>query len=120
VSAGMGGAQKELGCGQSDVAEDPGDVRECALASPRRREREGARGAETAAERWRPPVKRRGRTSARLGWAELGQLGCFAFFSFSLNFLMIFHLFSLGFSIQIQFKFQIQTNSNMCNNSKNV
>jgi hypothetical protein len=28
--------------------------------------------------------------------------------------------FSLGFSIQIQTKFQIQTNSNMCNNSKNI
>jgi hypothetical protein len=29
-------------------------------------------------------------------------------------------LFSLGFSIQIQTKFQIQTNSNMCTNSKNI
>jgi hypothetical protein len=29
------GAQKELGRGQSDVAKDPGDVRECALAGPR-------------------------------------------------------------------------------------
>jgi hypothetical protein len=47
------------------------------------------------------------------GWAALP-------FSFSLNFLMLFHLFSLGFSIQIQFKFQIQNNSNMCNNSKNI
>jgi hypothetical protein len=36
VSAGTGGAQKELGHGQSNMAEDPGDVRECALASPRR------------------------------------------------------------------------------------
>jgi hypothetical protein len=36
VSAGTGGAQKELGRGQSDVAEDPGDVREYALAGPRR------------------------------------------------------------------------------------
>jgi hypothetical protein len=30
------GAQKELGRGQSDVAEDPDDVRECTLAGPRR------------------------------------------------------------------------------------
>jgi hypothetical protein len=33
---------------------------------------------------------------------------------------LLFHFFSLGFSIQIQIKFQIQTNSNMCNNSKNI
>jgi hypothetical protein len=168
------GLKKELRRGQSDVAEDPGDMRECALAGPWRgagrveligeahgaeREREGARGttarclaerpreaerekgrgerkttgadklapqgreregkargAETAADRWRPPVRRRGRMGARPGWAGWAALP----FSFSLNFLMIFHFFSLGFSIQIQFKFQIQTNSNMCNNSKNV
>jgi hypothetical protein len=30
------GLKKELGHGQSDVAEDPGDVRESALAGPRR------------------------------------------------------------------------------------
>jgi hypothetical protein len=30
------GLKKELGHGQSDVAENPGDVRECALAGPRR------------------------------------------------------------------------------------
>jgi hypothetical protein len=29
------GAQKELGRGQSDIAEDPGDGRKCALAGPR-------------------------------------------------------------------------------------
>jgi hypothetical protein len=59
VSAGTGGAQKELGRGQSDMAGDPGDARECVLAGQRRgagrveltvkahnaeREREGARG----------------------------------------------------------------------------
>jgi hypothetical protein len=33
---------------------------------------------------------------------------------------LLFYLFSLGFSIQIQIKFQIQTKSNMCNNSKNI
>jgi hypothetical protein len=32
----LAGAQMKLGRGQSDVAEDPGDVRECALAGPRR------------------------------------------------------------------------------------
>jgi hypothetical protein len=31
---------------------------------------------------------------------------------------MFFFLFSLGFSIQIQTNFQIQTNSNMCINFK--
>jgi hypothetical protein len=36
VSADTGGAQKELRRGQSDVAEDPGDVRECVLAGPQR------------------------------------------------------------------------------------
>jgi hypothetical protein len=30
------GLKKELGRGQSNVAEDPDDVRECALAGPRR------------------------------------------------------------------------------------
>jgi hypothetical protein len=46
--------------------------------------------------------------------AGLGQNGFF------LEFLFPFLLFSLGFSIQIQIKFQIQTKSNMCNNSKNI
>jgi hypothetical protein len=46
-----------------------------------------------------------------LVWAEL---------AFSWNFYCLFYLFSLGFSIQIQINFQIQTKSNMCNNSKNI
>jgi hypothetical protein len=67
-------------------------------------------GAETATDRWRPPIRRRRLAGPSwVGWAALP-------FYFSLNFLMLFHFFSLGFSIQIQFKFQIQTNSNMCNN----
>jgi hypothetical protein len=33
---------------------------------------------------------------------------------------MLFYIFSLGFSIQIQTMFQIQTKSSMCNNSKNI
>jgi hypothetical protein len=48
-----------------------------------------------------------------LAWAEMA-------FSFSWNFYSLFYLFSLGFSIQIQIKFQIQTKTNMCNNSKNI
>jgi hypothetical protein len=47
------------------------------------------------------------------GWAALP-------FSFFPKFLIAFPFLSLGFSIQIQIKFQIQTNSNMCNNSKNI
>jgi hypothetical protein len=46
-------------------------------------------------------------------WAKIG-------FPFSRDFLVVFYLFSLGFSIQIQIKFQIQTKSNICNNSKNI
>jgi hypothetical protein len=86
-------------------------------------QREGERGRTgegVAADRWNPPVRRRGRTSARPGWVELGRLGCFASFLFP-EFPNCFSIFfSLGFSFQIQFKFQIQTNSNMCNNSKNI
>jgi hypothetical protein len=41
-------------------------------------------------------------------------------FLFPGNFYLLFYLFSLGFSIQIQIKFQIQTKSNICNNSKNI
>ena len=48
-----------------------------------------------------------------LVWAELD-------FSFFWNFFCLFYLFSLGFSIQIQIKFQIPTKSNMCNNPKNI
>jgi hypothetical protein len=50
-------------------------------------------------------------------WADLGRIRAFLFPGIS-NFFSI--VFSLGFSIQIQTKFQIQTNSNMCNNSKNI
>jgi hypothetical protein len=50
----------------------------------------------------------------------MGCLGPNWFFLFSWNFYCLFYLFSLGFSIQIQIKFQIQTKSNMCNISKNI
>jgi hypothetical protein len=86
--------------------------------APLDREREGEmRRVETAADRWRPPVRRRGR-AAWLGRA--GPAGLLCLFLFLWIFQLLFHFLSLGFSIQIQFKFQIQTNSNMCNNSKNI
>jgi hypothetical protein len=47
----------------------------------RERERErGRAGEEAAADRWIPPIRRRGHAGARPGWAELG---CFSFFFFS-------------------------------------
>jgi hypothetical protein len=49
---------------------------------------------------------------ARLSSAGYAKLA----FSLSLEFLMAFLFFSVGFSIQIQTKFQIQTNLNRCNN----
>jgi hypothetical protein len=51
------------------------------------------------------------------GWAGLGRNGVFHFSRICNAFSI---LFSLGFSIQIQTKFQIQTKSNMCTNSKNI
>jgi hypothetical protein len=62
------------------------------------------------------------RLSGREGARGLGLMGCLGpnwLFPFSWNFYCLFYLFSLGFSIQIQIKFQIQTKSNMCNISKN-
>jgi hypothetical protein len=61
-----------------------------------------------------------GTEGARAGQGLLGWLGPKWSFPFSWNFYCLFYLFSLGFSIQIQIKFQIQTKSNMCNNSKNI
>jgi hypothetical protein len=57
---------------------------------------------------------------ARAGLGLLVRLGLKWIFPFSREFLMLFYLFSLGFSIQIQIKFQIQNKSNMCDNSKNI
>jgi hypothetical protein len=54
------------------------------------------------------------------GLELMGCLGPNCLFLFSWNFYCLFYLFSLGFSIQIQIKFQIQTKSNMCNISKNI
>jgi hypothetical protein len=57
---------------------------------------------------------------ARAQASRLGLNGPNWVFLISGNFYCLFYLFSLGFSIPIQIKFQIQTNSNMCNNSKNI
>jgi hypothetical protein len=57
---------------------------------------------------------------ARAGLGLLGRIGLKWGFPFSREFLMLFYLFSLWFSIQIQIKFQFETKSNMCNNSKTM
>jgi hypothetical protein len=64
-----------------------------------------------------PPVSAGGR-ARKLG--RLGLTGPDWPFLFPGNFYLLFYLFSLGFSIQIQIKFQIQTKSNICNSSKNI
>jgi hypothetical protein len=81
----------------------------------RERDRESARGRK-------PPLTGGTHLSggARPGWAKLGRLGCFGFFYFPGISNCFSISFSLGFLIQTQTKFQIQTNSNMCNNSKNI
>jgi hypothetical protein len=83
----------------------------------RQRGRERERG-------WKPPLTGgthlSGGAGARPGWTELGQLDCFGFFYFPGISNCFSISFSLVFSIQTQTKFQIQTNSNMCNNSRNI
>jgi hypothetical protein len=76
------------------------------------------RGGEKA--RWRDRLTGGVRLSARAGARKLGRLGLDWLFLFPGNFYLLFYLFSLGFSIQIQIKFQIQTKSNKCNKSKNI
>jgi hypothetical protein len=60
------------------------------LGSERERERESA-GEGVSADRWNPPVRRRGRAGTRPGWAGLDQNGFFLFpkfpNSFSISFL---------------------------------
>jgi hypothetical protein len=69
-----------------------------------------ARQTQGARERGRA----RGAGPAWAKWAEMA-------FSISREFLIAFlFIFSRVFSIQIQIKFQIQTKSNICNNSKNI
>jgi hypothetical protein len=79
------------------------------------REREESAG-QYGADRRVLPVKGGRRAGAR-SWAGLGRIGFLLFPEFPNCFSISF---SLGFSFQIQFKFQFQTNSNMCNNSKNI
>ena len=57
--------------------------------------RERGRGSACAivANRWGPPVRRRGRTRVRPGWAGLGLMRCFRFFLFQ----EIFNAFSFYF-----------------------
>jgi hypothetical protein len=76
-------------------------------------------GEEIAADRWSPSVRQCGRArAALLGWT--GPACAKSGFSFFSEFVIVFLFISLGFSIQIQTKFQIQTKSNMCINSKNI
>jgi hypothetical protein len=99
------------------VREGIGADRPAPQSSEREREggREGARGlAPIGRVRLSGAEGARGAASAGPTWAEM------VFFPFSRELLMLFYLFSLGISIQIQTKFEIQTKSNMCNNSKNI
>jgi hypothetical protein len=95
-------------------AEEIGADKSAPLAARGRGKREWAR---EGADRHGPPVREgwraRGAGSAGLigpNWGFLfsGISNCFSI------------LFFLGFSIQIQTKFQIQTKSNMCINPKNM
>ena len=108
---GVGGGEREASASARETAPT-------GLAHGAARERE--RGREGT------PTDRAclsGREGARVRARGLGLMGCLGpnwLFLFSWNFYCLFYLFSLGFSIQIQIKFQIQTKSNMCNNSKNI
>jgi hypothetical protein len=75
----------------------------------RQRESERRRGLRVnATDRWSPPVRQCGRVRgpAGLDWAGLGCFGIFYFLGISNCFSISF---SLGFSIQVQTKFQTQT-----------
>jgi hypothetical protein len=96
---------------QGACAKETGADRSAPLGSGRERGSEGVNVA--VADGWVPPVKRSGRShglpgQGRAAWAEIS-------FSFSPNFEMLFFIFSLGNSNQIQ----IQTISNMCIKQKN-
>jgi hypothetical protein len=87
----------------------------------RQRERERAgeenwrRQVGPSGQRAREGGRARGRTAA-----DRRGLGCFpfSFFSEFSNSFSIFFLY--GLQIQIQTRFQIQINSNLCNTSKNI
>jgi hypothetical protein len=112
LTGGVGGAEREgAGARESNGADRP-----VPWSSERARER-GRSGLRRQAG---SACQAQGRAGART--RELGLMGCLGpnwLFLFSWNFYCLFYLFSLGFSIQIQIKFQIQTKSNICNNSKN-
>jgi hypothetical protein len=78
------------------------------------RERESAR---EGTDRRGPPVREGWRARAGLSGLFLAEMSFFYFQRISNAFSI---LFFLGFSIQIQTKFQIQTKSNMCINSKSI
>jgi hypothetical protein len=94
-----------------------GANRSAPLGSERVRERRKRVWARASVDRWGPPVKGGGRAR---GWASLAGLGRNEVFHFSGISNAFYILFCLGFSIQIQINFQIQTKSNMCTNSKNI
>ena len=77
-------------------------------------------GAWVGADRRDLPVRHRGHTGARAELGLMGRLGLNLPFLFSREFLIAFLFIFSMVSIQIKIKFQIQTKSNMCNNSKNI
>jgi hypothetical protein len=115
LRGGVGGPER----GKAGMGESNGADRSVPRSSERARERgrSGLRRQEGSAcqAQGRAGAGVRARAGLNgLPWAEL------VFSYFSWNFYCLFYLFSLGFSIQIQIKFQIQTKSNMCNISKNI
>jgi hypothetical protein len=72
--------------------------------------RERGRDARVGADRRGPPVRdwRRAGVGSRAWLGLVGRLGRIGFFYFPGIFQLLFYLFSLGFSIQIQTKFQIK------------
>jgi hypothetical protein len=110
LTSGVGGAERERERARARATAPTGRSHGAA----RERGREGAR---VCTDRRGLPVRHRD-TRARAGlnglpWAELA-------FPIFLEFYCLFYLFSLGFSIQIQIKLQIQTKSTICNNSKSI
>jgi hypothetical protein len=79
----------------------------------RGRERVSARGKGTTADRWNPPVRRR-----RLDRARPAGLLCL--FLFRSIFYLLFHFFFSRVSNSNSNQISNSTNSNMCNNSKNI
>jgi hypothetical protein len=96
-----------------------GGKRTAPIARPHRAARErGGVSAQARQTHSRGPLVSAGRRGRKLG--RLGLTGPDWLFLFPGDFYLLFYLFSLGFSIQIQIKFQIPTKSNICNNSKNI